>query len=141
MNKGELCKRKYIYRAYKSDDNNFHCERYPVAYQNRDLVYYVPNSGPRLVMVDRRAIEVSMTDQIKRNIDRDRALDYGIHNGYFWNVDDVSVDTLRKEAKKYRERILEREIASAKRDCEYLERSLSTARMRLQTLQSQQEGV
>lgn len=141
MNKGELCKRKYIYRAYKSDDGNFHCERYPVAYQNRDLVYYVPNSGPRLVEVDRRAIEVSMADRIERNFSKCKSLDSGIHNGYFWNVDDVSVDTLRKEAKKYKDKILEREIASAKRDCEYLERTLSTARRRLQTLQSQQEGV
>lgn len=139
LDKDKICKRKYIYRSYKSDDGTFHCERYPIAYQNRNYVYYVTGSGHMLGVVGSNMVIETMGSAIQRNIDRGREATYGINNSYFWNVSSDDMKLLRDWAKKLREDHIQKALKYAKSECERLEQELKQARARMKLILDQCE--
>lgn len=79
--------KKYIYKVYKNSKDEFHCDKYPVIYVNKEYVYF-KTICYGLDHIGIKIIHDELT--VDDNFDWFR---------YYWNVDKSLLDTLQRNYK------------------------------------------
>lgn len=88
-----LSKIKYIYRIYLNNDDELHCERYPVVYINSKAVYFKESRKQDYLNY------ISFSDVFDNFAKFCENRSNLLINNYFWSVED-NIDEIFEELKK-----------------------------------------
>lgn len=131
MKMEDLNKRKFIHWLYVNSKGEFHTERYPVVYINKNYVYYVRGKGQRLCEKDLNMVHESLGSKIVRNMERGIPMDHGVANSCYWSMSSHYIEKLRDFRELQKKSMGAARVSAAKRSVAYAETQLRIAKENL----------